>query len=144
MTQKTSQWCCWTHLFIKNVEKLHENVCDRESFSTHCVKIVRIRSYSGPYSLAFGLNMERYSVPLRIHSEWGKLWNRKTPNTDNFHAVILASWRRKFNDFWKTISWVIAFIWFYRYWKKGFLLENMNESLCNKKYTDVKTPASSF
>ena len=45
MTQKTNQWCCWAHLFIKNVEKLHENVCDRGRFSIHCVKIVRIRSY---------------------------------------------------------------------------------------------------
>ena len=28
----------------------------------HCVKCVRIRSYSGPYFLIFGMNMERYSV----------------------------------------------------------------------------------
>ena len=28
----------------------------------HCVKSVRIRSYSGPYFPAFGLNTERYSV----------------------------------------------------------------------------------
>ena len=38
----------------------------------HCEKIVRIRSYSGPYFPAFGLNTERYTVSLRIQSEWGK------------------------------------------------------------------------
>ena len=32
----------------------------------HCIKCVRIRSYSGPYFSAFGPNTERYSVPLRI------------------------------------------------------------------------------
>ena len=35
----------------------------------HCVKSVPIRSFSGPYFPAFGLNMERYSVSLRIQSE---------------------------------------------------------------------------
>ena len=34
--------------------------------SVHCVKSVRIRSYSGPYFPAFRLNTERYSVSLRI------------------------------------------------------------------------------
>ena len=29
---------------------------------SHCVKSVRIRSYSGPYFPAFGLNTERYGV----------------------------------------------------------------------------------
>ena len=32
----------------------------------HCMKSVRIRSFSGPYFLAFGLNTERYGVVLRI------------------------------------------------------------------------------
>ena len=54
----------------------------------HCVKSVRIRSYSGPYFPAFGVNTERYGVSLRIQSECGKIWTRKTPNTDTFHAVI--------------------------------------------------------
>ena len=30
----------------------------------HCVKSVRIRSFSGPYFFAFGLNTERYEVNL--------------------------------------------------------------------------------
>ena len=53
----------------------------------HCVKSFRIRSYSGPYFPAFGLNTERYFVSLRIHSEWAKIRTRITPNTDTFYAM---------------------------------------------------------
>ena len=53
----------------------------------HCVKSVRIRSYSGLHFPAFGLNTERYEVSLCIQSECGKMRTRITPNTDNFHAV---------------------------------------------------------
>ena len=53
----------------------------------HCVKSVNIRSYSGPYFPAFGLNTERYGVSLRIQSECGKMGTRITPNTDTLHAV---------------------------------------------------------
>ena len=34
----------------------------------HCVKSIRIRSYSGPYFPSLGLNTEIYSVPLRIRT----------------------------------------------------------------------------
>ena len=51
------------------------------------MKSVRIRSFSGPMFLAFGLNTERYSASLLIQSKCGKIRTRKTPNTDNFHAV---------------------------------------------------------
>ena len=53
----------------------------------HCVKSVRIQSYSGPHFPAFGLNTERYRVSFRIQSECGKMRIRITPNTDTFHAV---------------------------------------------------------
>ena len=49
---------------------------------------VPIRSFSRPYSSAFRLNKERYSVSLRIQSECGKIQTRKTPNTDTFLAVF--------------------------------------------------------
>ena len=52
----------------------------------HCVKSVRIRSYSGPHFPAFGLNTDR--VSLRIHSECGKMRTRITPNRDTFHASL--------------------------------------------------------
>ena len=44
----------------------------------HCVKSVRIWSYSGLHFPAFGLNWERYSVSLRIQSEYGKMRARIT------------------------------------------------------------------
>ena len=49
----------------------------------HCVKNVRIRSYSGPYFPAFGLNTKKYSVSLRIQSEYRQFlrsvreWHRR-------------------------------------------------------------------
>ena len=50
--------------------------------------ILRIsQSYSDPYFPAFGLNMERYSVSLRIQSKCGKIRTRISPNTDTFYAV---------------------------------------------------------
>ena len=57
----------------------------------HCVKSVRIRSYSGPYFPTFGLNTERYGVSLPIQCEYGKMRTRITPNTDTFHAVIFRT-----------------------------------------------------
>ena len=56
-------------------------------YNKHCVKSVRIWSFSGPYFLAFRLNTERYRVSVRIQFECGKIWTRKTPKTDTFHAV---------------------------------------------------------
>ena len=58
----------------------------------HCVKNVRIRSYSGPHFPAFGRNTERYGVTLRIHSKCGKMRTRITPNTDTFYTVIWKSY----------------------------------------------------
>ena len=49
----------------------------------HCVKRVRIRSYSGLHFSTFVLN-----TALRIESECVKLWTRITPNTDTFYAVV--------------------------------------------------------
>ena len=54
----------------------------------HCVKSVRIRSFSGLYFPLFGLNTEIYSTSLRIQTEFRKIPTRKSPNTDTFHAVI--------------------------------------------------------
>ena len=54
----------------------------------HCVKIVRIRSYSGPHFLTFGLNTERYGVSRRMQFKCGKMRTRITPNTYTFHAVF--------------------------------------------------------
>ena len=53
----------------------------------HCVKNVLIRSFSGAYFPAFGLNTEKYGLFLRIQSECRKIRARKTPNANTFHAV---------------------------------------------------------
>ena len=73
--------------------KLCKKLCLREimiilKFSDpHCLKSVRIRSYSGSHFPAFGLNTESNGVSLRIHSKYGKMWTRITPNKDIFYAV---------------------------------------------------------
>ena len=53
----------------------------------HCGKSVRIRSFSGPYFPAFGLNTERSEVSLCIQSECGKIRARETPNIGTFQVV---------------------------------------------------------
>ena len=86
-------YVCW--VFKKYFKKLiHYGVNRIEKYnSVYCVKSVRIRSYSGPYFLAFERNTERYSAFLRIQFECGVIRTRKTPNTDTFHTVsaIVAS-----------------------------------------------------
>ena len=57
----------------------------------HCVESVHIQSYSGPHIPAFALNTERYGVSLRIQSECGKMWTRKTPNTALFTQCTILN-----------------------------------------------------
>ena len=61
--------------------------CTLSSLLNQFVETVHIRSFSSPYLPAFGLNTERYGVSIRTQSECGKIWTRKTPNTNTFHAV---------------------------------------------------------
>ena len=60
--------------------------------STCCDKSVRIPSFCGPYFSAFGVNTETYGVSLHIQSECGKIWTRKTPNTESFNAYYSFCW----------------------------------------------------
>ena len=71
-----------------------------------CVKSIRIRSYSGQQFPAFRLNMERYSISLRIQSECGKMRIRITPNTDTFYAVLFHDFHMNRNKL-KLICWFI-------------------------------------
>ena len=66
---------------------MYEAKQTRLGASIHCVKSVRIRSYSDLHFLTFGLNTEKYSISLRIQSECGKMRTRITPNKETFHAV---------------------------------------------------------
>ena len=56
-----------------------------------CLKSVRIWSHSGPFFPAFGLNTGRYSVSLRVQSEWGEMWTRMAPNASTCYAVLMIS-----------------------------------------------------
>ena len=60
-------------------------------FIIHCVKSVHIRSFSGPYFPAFGLNKDRFSASLRIQFKCEKIRTIKTPNTDTLYAVIITT-----------------------------------------------------
>ena len=85
-------WICCIHLTGIALWYPSEALVIRFYFTNkHCVKSVRVRSYSGPHFFAFGLNTERYSVSLRFQSECGKIRTRKTPSTDTFHAVKIFS-----------------------------------------------------
>ena len=65
---------------------------DLPQLVTHCVKSVRIRSYSDPHFPKFGLNTGRYGVSRHIQSRCGKMQTRITPNTDTFHAVTITNY----------------------------------------------------
>ena len=59
--------------------------------ATHYVKSVHMRCFFGLYFPVFGLNTEIYRVNPRIMSEFRKIRTRKTPNTDNFHAMTITA-----------------------------------------------------
>ena len=85
-SDKTINWCLWVFLpssIGNNSFYWHERkgllqshmIIHKWRYQYHLnnrMKIVRIRSFSGPFFAAFGLNTERYSVSL---------------NTDTFHVV---------------------------------------------------------
>ena len=81
------------HIFriaLGNSQDFHTRKISWNIGILHCVKNVRIWSYSGLHFPAFGLNMEIYSVSLRIQSKYGKMRTRITPNTDTFYAVLCS------------------------------------------------------
>ena len=75
----------------------------KSCISTHCLKSVRIRGYSGPHFPAFGVNTEGYDVSLRIESECGKVITRITPNTDTFYAMYILVFNWKVNPFFYNV-----------------------------------------
>ena len=79
-----SYHCLWgLKCFFHNVLRIITN----NSRAWHCLKSVRIWSFSGSYFPAFTLNTERCSLSLRTQSNIGKIRTGKTPNTDTFHTV---------------------------------------------------------
>ena len=73
---------CTSYLFFLSENLLSQNNSIRTK-TPHCVKSVRIRSYSDPHFPTFGLNAEK----LRIQSKCVEIRTRITPNTDTFQAV---------------------------------------------------------
>ena len=48
----------------------------------------------------YGLNLERYSVSLRIQSECGKIRTGKTPDKYTFYTEWVKSNKKMFEDFY--------------------------------------------
>ena len=61
------KFMAWFLLYSKEVFKKNNGQ------NLHCVKSVRIQSYSGPYFPVFVMNTERHFTSLHIQSEWGKM-----------------------------------------------------------------------
>ena len=59
--------------------------------SSHCIKSVRIRSFSGSYFPVFGLNAEKYGISFRVQSESGNMQTRKALNTDTFYSMTFMN-----------------------------------------------------
>ena len=73
----------------RNNSKIWETRKIFANIASHCVKTVRIWSFSGPYFPTFGLNTGD------TESECGKIRTRKTPNTDTFNTV------------WGNVRWLL-------------------------------------
>ena len=79
-------------LEVCNDEKLWQWSRLEINLNANCVKTVRIRSFFDPHFPTFELNTEIYSLNLCIQSKCGKIWTRKTPNTNTFHVVAFLEW----------------------------------------------------
>ena len=85
---------------MKRMKQINETSENHQNkwYSTRyfrCGRSVRIRSYSGRYFPAFGLNTVVYGVSLRIQSECGKKRTRTTPNAETFYTFFRAEKRFK-------------------------------------------------
>ena len=85
-TELSGKSWCWLTNYVNKL-KVRTNA---NFHSSHCLKSVRFRSFSGQYFPAFGLNTERYFISLCIQSGCGKIQTRKIPNTDTFYAVSMV------------------------------------------------------
>ena len=80
---KSTKWHNWQRITLSILLLCFDIVT-----KYHCLKNVRIQSFSGPYFPVFRLNTERHDVSLRIQSNCRTIRTKKTPNTDTFHAVF--------------------------------------------------------
>ena len=75
------------HYYVGHKYQMQKTFAIKYLQHYHCVKNVRIWSYSGPYLPVFGLNTERCSISFGIQFECRKIWTKITPNTDTFYTV---------------------------------------------------------
>ena len=73
--------------------------------SSHCVKRVRIRSYSGLYFPAFRLNTERCRVSLHIQSKCGTFYAIHSLGHFSLIFYFYTTWNRQ-----KTFDF-LTFLW---------------------------------
>ena len=85
-------------------------------------KVSKYGVFSGPYFPAFGLNMERTGVSLRIQAESGKILTKKTPYLDTFHAVNKVHHQPFLNKLPNNLKLL----------KEQFYLSKLNELVMNK------------
>ena len=81
-------WIFWNFSEQLFCRKSGDYFYERQIVCVHCLKSVRIRSFSVPFFPVFGLNTERYSLSFCIQSECGKIRTRKTPNTETLLAAV--------------------------------------------------------
>ena len=140
----------WNWNWLKNTCKAV--VFDKNSFTKRvllCVKSVRIRSYSGPYFLAFWLNTERYRVSLYIHSDCREIRTGIALNTDTSHAVTMPSqkillWRSyyEFSQFFSENQFFETLLSDYFEWDRIFYVPTRRGHISES--TTVKPPNSIF
>ena len=87
--RKRFQWCITNHVMQSRNANSRIQLIPfiNDIKNKQYVESVRIQSFSGPYFLAFELNMETYGVSLRIQPKCGKMQIRKPPITDTFLVV---------------------------------------------------------
>ena len=74
---------------------------------SHCVKIVKIRSFSGPYFPIFRLSTKRYKDPNA-----GKYGPEKTPYLDLFHTVSFSKMSRPWADIFSESLYLFMEAWY--------------------------------
>ena len=79
------------HVLIIEENNLFSQLSWKFSYTLHCEKSVRIRSYSGPVFAAFVLNTKRCGVSLRIQYKCRKTLTRITPNLDTFSTLLRST-----------------------------------------------------
>ena len=91
-------------------------------FRFQCVKSVSIRSFSGPYFLAFRLNRNWYRVSFRILLKRRKIRTRKTSNTGLFRLCSGFRFCLLF-PFGYKVTLKMSYVWWKQIVRKYFFIK---------------------